>query len=160
MGGRGIKYQKFLIDLPLNILFTIHIAEIVHGQSKEDANMATAREKTARKKSPAANRKAAASKRNALIARLKTDLKATKEALQAATKGARIEIKLTRSATKAEIAVLKDQLAAARKREQALAKLGEKKARMMLAAGERWEREQLVKIRKMVEKTRRKVGAR
>ncbi|GMR20660.1 MAG: hypothetical protein BMS9Abin36_1256 [Gammaproteobacteria bacterium] len=121
--------------------------------------MATARKKAAKKKSPATNRKAAASKRSALIARLKTDLKATKEALQAATKGARIEIKLTKSAAKAEMAVLKDQLAEARKREQALMKLGEKKARMMLAAGERWERQQLVKIRKMVKKTRRKVGA-
>ena len=51
--------------------------------------------------------------------------------------------------------VLKDQLTAALKREQALLALGEKKAKMMLAAGERWERQQVAKIKQMATKKRK-----
>jgi hypothetical protein len=43
------------------------------------------------------------------------------------------------------------------KREQALLKLGEKKAKMMLAAGQRWEKQQVAKIKKFVVKTSSKV---
>jgi hypothetical protein len=38
------------------------------------------------------------------------------------------------------------------KREQALLKLGEQKAKMMLAAGQRWEKKQVAKIRKLAAK--------
>jgi len=38
------------------------------------------------------------------------------------------------------------------KREQALLKLGETKARMMIAAGQRWEKKQVAKIRKFAAK--------
>jgi len=57
------------------------------------------------------------------------------------------------------MAELKEQLAQALKREQELLKLGEKKARMLLAAGERWERKQVRRIQSMVKKKRRKSRA-
>ena len=53
---------------------------------------------------------------------------------------------------RAEIDLLNENLRAALKREQALLKLGEKKAKMMLAAGQRWEKQQVAKIRKLVGK--------
>jgi hypothetical protein len=43
--------------------------------------------------------------------------------------------------------VLKDQLKAAHKREQALLKLTEQKTREMIKAGTAWERKQMAKIR-------------
>jgi len=52
--------------------------------------------------------------------------------------------------------VLKEQLAAALKREQELMKLGEKKAKAMLAAGERWEKKQIARIKKATSKKRRR----
>lgn len=60
---------------------------------------------------------------------------ATKEALIVAKNTAREELKLVKVAAKDEIAVLKDQLAAALKREKALVKISKKKAREMLVAG-------------------------
>ena len=61
-------------------------------------------------------------------------------------------MKLARAAARAEIDLLNENLRAALKREQALLKLGEKKAKMMLAAGQRWEKQQVAKIRKLVGK--------
>lgn len=60
---------------------------------------------------------------------------ATKEALIVAKNTAREELKLVKVAAKDEIAVLKDQLAAALKRGKALVKISKKKAREMLVAG-------------------------
>ncbi|MCP4390210.1 MAG: hypothetical protein GY802_18095 [Gammaproteobacteria bacterium] len=53
--------------------------------------------------------------------------------------------------------MLNENLKAALKREQALLKLGEKKARMMLAAGQRWEKQQISKIRKLTAKKLKQV---
>lgn len=109
--------------------------------------------KTTTKKSAAANRKKkAADKRGALVAKLKQDLAATRVALGAAKKGAREEIKLARSAAKAEVAVLKDQLNVALKQQKAIRSMAEEKAKILWAAGQKWEKEQLAKIRKMVGK--------
>lgn len=123
----------------------------------------TARKKTATKKksttsnkTTTANRKTAATSRHALTDRLKQDLKATKEALSTVRIAAREELKLARVAAKDEIAVLKDQLAAALKRENGLLKLSEQKARKMFAAGERWEKIQLEKIKKAASRVRKK----
>jgi len=96
------------------------------------------------------NRKAAAGSRKALIDRLKKDLKKAKDA-------AKEELKLARAAAKDEIAVLKDQLDAALKREAELRKLSEKKIRKMLIAGERWEKKQRIKLKKAARKARKKL---
>jgi len=42
------------------------------------------------------------------------------------------------------------------KREQELMKLGEKKAKMMWTAGERWEKKQIARIQRAVKKKRPK----
>ena len=106
---------------------------------KKASKKTTARKKaavkkkaTSRKKSSSTNRKTAATSRHALTARLKQDLIATKKALIVARNAAREELKLVRIAAKDEIAVLKDQLAAAMKREKELVKISEHKARKML----------------------------
>jgi hypothetical protein len=91
-------------------------------------------------------------KRHDLTRQLREDLKATKAALRLASASAREEIKLVNAAAKAEIAVLKDQLAAVMKREQALAKIGEQKAKLMWKAGEQWEKKQVAKIQKAFKK--------
>jgi len=109
--------------------------------------------KTTNKKSAAAKRKKkAADKRSALVAKLKQDLAATRVALKAANKGAREEIKLARSVAKAEVAVLKDQLNVALKQQKAIRSMAEEKAKILWAAGQRWEKEQFNKIKKMVGK--------
>ena len=56
-----------------------------------------------------------------------------------------------------KITVLKDQLDAALKREKQLMKISEKKAKEMLAAGVRWEKKQLSKIKKAAEKARKAI---
>jgi len=113
----------------------------------------TGKKKTTSKKSAAAGRKKkAADNRSALVTKLKQDLAATKKALQAVQKGARVEIKLAKSVAKTEVAVLKDQLNQALKQEKALRTMAEKKAKILWAAGQKWEKEQLAKIRKMVGK--------
>lgn len=113
----------------------------------------TGNKKTTSKKSATANRKKkAADNRSALVTKLKQDLAATKKALQAAQKGARVEIKLVKSVAKTEVAVLKDQLNLALIQEKALRTMAEKKAKILWAAGQKWEKEQLAKIRKMVGK--------
>jgi hypothetical protein len=104
---------------------------------------------TTRKKTSTTNRKTADTSRHALTARLKLDLKATRKAF-------REELKLVRVAAKDEIAVLKDQLSEALKREKGLVKLSEQKAMKMLAAGERWEKKQLAKIKKAAARARKK----
>ena len=111
---------------------------------------------TTRKKTSSTNRKTAATSRHALTDRLKQDLKATKKALSVARTAAREELKLARVAAKDEIAVLKDQLAVALKREKGLLKLSEQKAKKMFAAGERWEKIQLEKIKKAAARVRKK----
>ena len=118
-----------------------------------------AKKKTAKKKSSvskktaALHRKAAASSRNALSSKLKKDMIA---ALKAARITAAEELKLVKAAAKDEIAVLKDQLAAALKRERELSRISEQKALKMLAAGERWEKKQLAKLKQVTAKARKK----
>lgn len=110
--------------------------------------MATVKKKATRtspRTSPrTAHRKAAADNRNTLVKQLRQDLRDAKDTLKAATASA-----------KAEMAVLKDELKAALIRERELVKLGEKKISMMVSAGEKWERQQVAKIRKIVAKRRR-----
>lgn len=48
--------------------------------------------------------------------------------------------------------VLNERLRAPLKREKSLLKLGERKARIMLAAGRRWEKQQIANIKKLAEK--------
>lgn len=109
-----------------------------------------AKKKASRKKtSTSANRKAAAKKHAVLAAKLREDLKATKETLKAVKESAN-----------AEIAVLKSHLAAAMKREAELQKIGEKKVREMVAAGEKWEKAQITRIKKIVAKSPPKKKAR
>ncbi len=126
---------------------------------KKTAKKKVAKKKTAKKKSSvskktvALHRKAAASSRSALSSKLKKDMIAT---LKAARITAAEELKLVKAAAKDEIAVLKDQLAAALKRERELSRISEKKALKMLAAGERWEKEQLAKLKQATAKARKK----
>lgn len=106
--------------------------------------------------SNAEKHKAAASKmRKTLVAKLKKDLQATKKALKSATKAASTELKMARAAAKAEIDVLKDQLAVALKREEALRKLSQEKAMMMWKTGEQWERQQLERLKQTFKKVSR-----
>jgi hypothetical protein len=121
-------------------------------KTKAKKKASTAKKKTApkrkaaaKKSSLSANRKAAIAKRKALANRLRADLKASKDTITAVTEAA-----------KAEIAVLKDQLNAAQKREVELRKLGGKKVRAMVAAGEKWEKRQMTKIHKITSKTQAK----
>ncbi len=117
----------------------------------------TSKKKTAKKRSVAAAHKVTATKtRKELAIRLREDLKAAKEALKAANIAARKEINLAKAAAKAEAAVLKDQLAAARKREQVLLKLGKQKAKEMWKAGEQWEKKQMAKIKAIKSKRKGK----
>lgn len=91
-------------------------------------------------------RKNAEEKGRALAERLRADLQSSREALRAAQVAAKTDLKLAREAAAAEMALLKEQLAAALKREKELVAMAEKKAQMMLAAGAKWEKEQLKKI--------------
>jgi len=109
-----------------------------------------------RKHKIAANRRSASSSRQALESKLKQDMKATKKALKSMRAAARDEIKLAKAAAKDEIASLKDQLAEVLKREKALVKMSQEKTRKMIAAGERWERKQLNKIKKATARVRNK----
>ena len=132
-------------------------------RKKATARKKTARKKRARKKTgvskqtPASRRRAAARSRTELIKRLKADLEASRAALRVARDAAREEIKLVNAAAKNEIAVLKDQLAKAMKREEKLRKISQKKAKKMLAAGERWEKKQLDKLKKATEEARKRM---
>lgn len=104
-------------------------------------------------RTPADKNKAAAMRsRKTLVNKLKRDLQASKKALKSASKAAGAELKLARAAAKAEISVLKDQLAAALKREEALRKLSQEKAKLMWKAGEQWERQQLARLKKAFKK--------
>ena len=103
----------------------------------------TKKKVAAKKTRAAAHLKKAAAKRTVLANKLQEDLKATKETLKAVKESA-----------KAEVAVLKDQLNAAMKREAELMKIAEKKVHAMVAAGEKWEKEQLAKLKKMANKSK------
>lgn len=114
----------------------------------------------AKKKTPAKKRSSSSvlkgsvtRKRNELTKQLREDLKETKAAMRLARISAREEIKLAKAAAKAEIAVLKDQLASVMKREKALLQVGENKTKMMLKAAEQWEKKQVTKIQKMFKRT-------
>jgi hypothetical protein len=102
---------------------------------------AVAKKATVKKKKSLPKKKVAANSRQELMKKLREDLKAGKAALSQA-----------KSAAKAEFDVINEKLKASLKREQALLKLGEQKAKMMLAAGQRWEKEQVAKIKKLVGK--------
>ena len=86
---------------------------------------------------------------------MKKDLQATKKTLQSATRAANAELKLAKAAAKAEVGVLKDQLNAAIKREEALRKLSQEKAKLMWKAGEQWEKQQLAKLKQAFKKSSR-----
>ena len=119
----------------------------------------TVRSSRSRTRSPAAQHKAAASRsRKTLVAKLKKDLQATKKALKSATKAATAELKLAKAAAKAEINVLRDQLAVAMKREEALRKLSQEKAKQMWKAGEQWEKKQLARLKQSLRKSSRSSG--
>lgn len=112
-----------------------------------------------RTKTPSETHKAAADRsRKTLVTKLKKDLQATKKTLKAATKAASVELRLAKAAAKAEMDVLKDQLAAAIKREEALRKLSAEKAKLMWKAGEQWERQQLAKLKQAFRKSTRSRG--
>lgn len=114
------------------------------------------KKKVSKKKSTTAKRKVAASKTGALTKKLREDLKTTKETFNVFKAAAKVEIKLAKEAAKAEMAVLKDQLDAALKRERELVKLAEGKVRMMVSAGDKWEKEQMAKIKKMGSKKKKR----
>ena len=103
------------------------------------------RKAAGKKSTAAANRKAATAKHANLAKKLREDLQATKDTLKA-----------VRDSARAEIAVLKDHLNAAMKREAALQKIAESKVKAMVAAGEKWEREQMAKVRKLTAKIKAK----
>ena len=131
--------------------------EPVVSETTPAGKMAPVRKTSAKSKAAAGkisstdeNRRAADSSRKALINRLKIDLMKARDA-------AREELKLANVAARDEIAVLKDQLATALKREEKLRKLSEKKIKKMLAAGERWEKKQRVKLKKAANKARKKL---
>ncbi len=113
---------------------------------------ASAKKPASIKKKAAAKRKVAANSRQALLKKLREDLKATRITLKNARVAAREELTLVKGAAKAQIDVLNDNLKTALKREQALLKIGEEKVKMMLAAGRRWEKQQISKIKKLTAK--------
>ena len=114
--------------------------------------MASKKKTAGKSSSTAANKGVATRKRNDLTKQLRADLKATKEALQAAKASARKEVKLAKAAAKAEVTVLKDQLNSVIRREKALLRVAEQKTIMMVKAAEQWEKQQLAKIQKMFKK--------
>ena len=123
---------------------------------KTSAKKSTRSSSTRRKKSAPEQRKDTASKtRKNLAAKLKKDLQATKKALRTARIAASAELKLVKAAAKAEMDVLKDQLAVAIKREEALRKLSQEKAKLMWKAGEQWEKKQLAKLKAALRKSPR-----
>jgi hypothetical protein len=103
--------------------------------------MAGKKKTVTKKRSAAAHKGDATRKRNELTSQLRADLQASKETLKAAN-----------AAAKAEITVLKDQLNAVMKREKALLKVSEQKAKIMWKAAEQWEKKQVAKIQKMFHK--------
>ena len=141
----------------------VTIKKTVARKKTTSAKKKTAKKKTAKKKSPvrkksaASHRKAAATSRKALTSKLKKDMGATIRSLKAASIIAAEELKLVRDAAKDEIAVLKDQLAAALKRERELSRISEQKAKQMLIAGERWEKQQLAKLKQAAAKAKKRL---
>jgi len=101
------------------------------------ARNATRKKPVSRKKAASSRRAVATRSRNELVKTLRKDLEDTRATLKAA-----------KAAARAEAALLKDQLRAALKRERELVKISEKKIKKMIAAGERWEKKQIGKLKK------------
>jgi len=122
----------------------VTIKQTAARKKTASAKKKTAKKKTTKKKSSvskkavASHRKAAATSRKALTSKLKKE-------------------KLVRAAAKDEIAVLKDQLAAALKRERELSRISEQKIKKMLVAGERWEKVQLAKLKQAAANAKKKL---
>jgi len=141
----------------------VTIKQTAARKKTASAKKKTAKKKTTKKKSSvskkavASHRKAAATSRKALTSKLKKDMGATIRSLKAASITAAEELKLVRAAAKDEIAVLKDQLAAALKRERELSRISEQKIKKMLVAGERWEKEQLAKLKQAAANAKKKL---
>ncbi len=141
----------------------VTIKQTAATKKTASAKKKTAKKKTTKKKSSvskkavASHRKAAATSRKALTSKLKKDMGATIRSLKAASITAAEELKLVRAAAKDEIAVLKDQLAAALKRERKLSRISEQKIKKMLVAGERWEKEQLAKLKRAAANAKNKL---
>jgi len=141
----------------------VTIKQTAARKKTASAKKKTAKKKTTKKKSSvskkvvASHRKAAATSRKALTSKLKKDMGATIRSLKAASITAAEELKLVRAAAKDEIAVLKDQLAAALKRERELSRISEQKIKKMLVAGERWEKEKLAKLKQAAAKAKKKL---
>ena len=141
----------------------VTIKQTAARRKTTSAKKKTAKKKTTKKKSSvskkvvASHRKAAATSRKALTSKLKKDMGATIRSLKAASITAAEELKLVRAAAKDEIAVLKDQLAAALKRERKLSRISEQKIKKMLVAGERWEKEQLAKLKQAAANAKKKL---
>jgi len=132
-------------------------ARVTASEKSGTRKKATSRTKTAGKKDKVVeNRSSANSSKQALVSQLRRDLKATKEALKSVKMTASKELKLAKKAAKDEIAVVKDQLAGFLKREEALIKMSQNKTREMIAAGGRWEKQQLHKIKKLTSRARKK----
>ena len=66
-------------------------------------------------------------------------------------------LKAVRTSARDEIILLKDLLDAALKREKELVRLSEKKARKMIAAGERWEKKHMGRLKKAADKARARI---
>ncbi len=125
-------------------------------RKKKTAKKTPAR-KAVSKQTPATRRKAAAKSRQALTKKLKADLKVARAALKVATATASDELKLFKVVAIDEIAVLKDKYAKALKQEQKLSKLSKKKAKKLIVAGGKWEKQQLAKIKKAAAKAKEKL---
>jgi hypothetical protein len=132
-------------------------ARVTASEKSGTRKKTTSRTKIAGKKDKIVeNRSSANSSKQALVSQLRRDLKATKEALKSVKMTASKELKLANKAAKDEIAVVKDQLAGVLKREKALIKMSQNKTREMIAAGGRWEKQQLLKIKKLTSRARKK----
>ncbi len=132
-------------------------ARVTASKKTRAGEKTTSRTKTAGKKDKVVeNRSSANSNKQALVSQLRRDLKATKEALKSVKKTTSKELKLAKKAAKDEITVVKDQLAGVLKREKTLIKMSQNKTREMFAAGERWEKQQLHKIKKLTSRARKK----
>jgi hypothetical protein len=132
-------------------------ARVTASEKSGTRKKTTSRTKTAGKKDKVVeNRSSANSSKQALVSQLRRDLKATKEALKSVKMTASKELKLAKKAAKDEIAVVKDQLAGFLKREEALIKMSQNKTREMIAAGGRWEKQQLHKIKKLTSRAGKK----
>jgi hypothetical protein len=120
--------------------------------NKTSKKTSKAKKKTTKKKpltkkqAIAVKRRAATRTRDQLVNVLKKDLEDTKATL-----------KVVKAAAKNEIALMRDLLDAALKREKELMKISEKKAKKMFVAGEQWEKKQVKKLKRAAERTRARI---